>query len=163
MPLLVHHFIANIAKKIGKEISGISDQALLQISQYPWPGNVRELEHVLERACVLCHGTTITSEQLPAEIIHYCHGMQPRTVEEQQVIMPQVPVGNSQVFTPAHQMRENPAHQAQENLAPEERILNALRKSGGNKAKAARLLGIDRSTLYRKIKELQIDLTILDL
>ncbi len=161
VPLLVHHFIANIAKKIGKEISGISDQALLQISQYPWPGNVRELEHVLERACVLCHGSTITSEQLPAEIIEFRHGMQPRPVEEQHVIIP--PVGNSQVFTPPPQAQENLALQAQENLAPQDRILNALRKSGGNKAKAARLLGIDRSTLYRKIKELQIDLTVLDL
>ncbi len=163
VPLLVHHFIANIAKKIGKEISGISDQALLQISQYPWPGNVRELEHVLERACVLCHGTTITSEQLPAEVIEFRHGMQPRPVEEQQVIMQPAPVDNSRLFTPPHQVRENPALQAQENLAPQDRILNALRKSGGNKAKAARLLGIDRSTLYRKIKELQIDLTVLDL
>jgi DNA-binding NtrC family response regulator len=161
VPLLVHHFIANIAKKIGKEISGISDQALLQISQYPWPGNVRELEHVLERACVLCHGSTITSEQLPAEIIEFRHGMQPRPVEEQHVIIP--PAGNSHVFTPPPRAQENLALQAQENLAPQDRILNALRKSGGNKAKAARLLGIDRSTLYRKIKELQIDLTVLDL
>ncbi len=155
VPLLVHYFIGKIASKIGKEISGISDQALAQMSQYPWPGNIRELEHVLERACVLCHGPTITSEQLPSEIIQYRHDMQPRPAEEQPQFVQ--PVG-TQVYT----QPPPPTAQPQENLSPQDRILNALRKSGGNKAKAARLLGIDRSTLYRKIKELQIDLSVLD-
>ena len=151
--LLVHHFIGNISKKIGKEISGISDQALMYMAQYPWPGNVRELEHVLERACVLCAGPTITSEQLSSDIIDYRKEMESRAAAEQQSF---IPPGSSAVQGGF----QTPDLQAA--LSPEDRILNALRKSGGNKAKAARLLGIDRSTLYRKLKEFQIDLSILD-
>ncbi len=151
--LLVHHFIAGIAHKIGKEISGISDQALLQMGQYPWPGNVRELEHVLERACVLCNGPTITSEQLATEITQYRPELRTQPVEDSGLVLP--PGANSQFFTQPPQTPENES--------PQDRIINALRKSGGNKAKAARLLNIDRSTLYRKIREMQIDISALDL
>jgi PAS domain S-box-containing protein len=145
--LLTHHFISLISKKIGKTISGISDQALATMEQYPWPGNVRELEHVLERACVLCDGTTISADQLPPEIIHY----QP----EIKVVQPE------QILMQPGAMAPSLMH-AGEQLPMSERIINALRKTGGNKAKAARLLGIDRSTLYRKIKEMQLDLSVLD-
>jgi DNA-binding NtrC family response regulator len=143
---LVHHFIAGIAQKIGKEITGISDQALLQLARYSWPGNVRELEHVLERACVLCTGTTITSAQLPADISF--------TVPAQQ---------DRYTMVPASRGLQPLGDQNMDNLSPESKILQALQRSGGNKAKAARYLGIDRSTLYRKIRDLQIDLSVLDL
>ncbi len=147
--LLAHHFISLISRKIGKTISGISDQTLAIMERYPWPGNVRELEHVLERACVLCDSPTISAGQLPPEIIHFqqeVHITQPEQVLAQ--------VGTS-VITPLNR------YNGQTPMA--ELILSALRKTGGNKAKAARILGIDRSTLYRKIKEMQIDLSPLDL
>lgn len=145
--LLAHHFISLISGKIGKTISGISDQALAMLEQYSWPGNVRELEHVLERACVLCDSPTISARQLPPEIIH--NQPEPETIVPEQMATPATATIFSMPFGGEH-------------ATTVDRILHALRKTGGNKAKAARLLGIDRSTLYRKIKEMQIDVSILD-
>jgi len=143
--LLIDHFIAKIAPKVGKSIGGMSDQARQLLLDYPWPGNVRELEHVIERACVLCQGTTLSADELPTEIVAY------RQPEEQ----PLTEAGLDRPATIA-------APRTAPDLSPTERILQALKKAGGNKAKAARLLGIDRTTLYRKIRELQMDLTQAD-
>ncbi|MFZ5774391.1 MAG: sigma-54 dependent transcriptional regulator [Thermodesulfobacteriota bacterium] len=131
LPLLVDMFIERFGKRLGKAIVGISDQALRHLSNHHWPGNVRELEHVVERACVLCQGDTITTGNLPDEV---CGG----------VVMEKVPVDSS-VASPAMD-----AFLPEE--GDEERILRVLARTDGNKAKAARLLGIDRSTLYRKMK-----------
>ncbi len=161
--LLVHFFITGIAKKIGREISGISDQALSQLSRYYWPGNVRELEHVLERACVLCPGATITSEQLPDEIVQY------REIAQTQPVADPYAEGQHPAGQPGYPQAPGAASANAPSFEPlgrpstEENIINALRKTGGNKAKAARLLQIDRSTLYRKIKELRIDLSVLEM
>jgi DNA-binding NtrC family response regulator len=130
---------------VNKRISGISDQARQFLLAYPWPGNVRELEHVIERACVLCSGTTLATEHLQAEITGYRHQPGPTANEELETFaLPRVPA-----MSPPE-------------LAPTERLLLALKKAGGNKAKAARLLGIDRTTLYRKIRELQLDISQTD-
>jgi PAS domain S-box-containing protein len=146
--LLANHFIDKIAAKVGKRIGGISDQAQQLLLAYPWPGNVRELEHVIERACVLCQGTTLAADQLSPEIRHY---RQQQASEPESGTAPQtIPAQTTALPLP------------EQDLSPSERILQALRKSGGNKAKAARLLGIDRTTLYRKIRELQLDLTQLE-
>ena len=67
IPLLVEHFLERFNKRLGKEITGISDQALDALKDYSWPGNVRELEHVMERACVLCADSTITTDHLSYE------------------------------------------------------------------------------------------------
>ncbi len=135
---------------MGKPISGISDQAMDLLSQYQWPGNIRELEHVIERSCVLCNGSTIAKENLPEEILHQ-HAYQS-------------PLSSPSQHTPVPHRPESPAFtDVLQGNSMESRLIAALRKSGGNKAKAARLLGIDRSTLYRKLKELQIDLSTFDL
>jgi DNA-binding NtrC family response regulator len=145
--MLANHFIEKVAVKVGKQFGGISDQAKQLLLNYPWPGNVRELEHVIERACVLCEGTTLSADQLPPEI---------RNPAQPQVNIPTAAPMQPTTVQPAQPVPE-------QDLSPSERILQALRKSGGNKAKAARILGIDRTTLYRKIRELQLDLSQLDL
>jgi DNA-binding NtrC family response regulator len=147
--LLADHFIDTVAAQVGKRIGGISDQARQLLLAYPWPGNVRELEHVIKRACVLCQGTTLGADHLPSEISHFS----PPRQERREGVPPEV---DQRVVPPG-------AVPFPVETTPAERILQALRKAGGNKAKAARLLGIDRTTLYRKIRELNLDLSQADL
>ena len=146
--LLADHFIARIAPKVGKTINGLSDQARQLLLQHRWPGNVRELEHVIERACVLCPGPTISTDHLPLDLTSL-----PRPAE-------QPAFADSGPAPPVFAQPEPVAPAT--TLSRADRIVAALRTAGGNKAKAARLLGIDRTTLYRKIKELRLDLSQLD-
>lgn len=144
IPLLVEHFLTRFGKRMEKKITGFSDQAMEAMMRYSWPGNVRELEHVVERAWVLCGGTTITSEHLPQEVVA-------GPVEQKWGTAP--PAGRAQVRPPVEMEPENEV----------ERIIDALRRTAGNKAKAARILGMDRSTLYRKMLTYKIDPTLGDL
>ncbi len=127
LPLLVDHFRQNFNERFNKNIEGISSEVLSRFMDYAWQGNVRELEHVMEHAFVLCHGGTITLKHLPADIRNY-EGTGGR-------------VGSG--------------NETKKPTGPDD-ILNALVKSGWNKAKAARLLGIGRRTIYRKIESYQI-------
>jgi len=147
VPLLANNFIQYYSQQMGKPISGISDQAMTLLSDYSWPGNIRELEHVIERSCVLCHGSTISSEQLPAEI-------QNQTTFQEYSMDSPLHMGSERIV-PDQPLFSDPF----QGNSIESRIIAALKKSGGNKAKAARLLSIDRSTLYRKLRELNIDLS----
>ncbi len=122
LPLLVDHFCRSFNERFKKNIEGISNEVLSRFMDYSWPGNVRELEHVMEHAFVLCHGGMITLEHLPQEIRDY-----ERTEK-----------------TNVHSTRTQGSNGAQE-------ILKALNKSRWNKTRAARLLGISRRTIYRKI------------
>ena len=123
IPLLVNHFCDIFNKRFQKEIDGLSNEVLNKVMSYHWPGNVRELEHVIEHAFVLCHGRVITLEHIPSEV-RDC--------------------GNSDKI-----MRQK--NYVKDSIGAQE-ILRALNETGGNKAKAARLLGISRPTLYRKNK-----------
>jgi two-component system response regulator HydG len=122
LPLLVDRFCRSFNERFKKNIEGISNEVLSRFMNYSWPGNVRELEHVMEHAFVLCHGPVITLEHLPSEISNY--------EKTEKITIPK---------THAKEPK-----QAQE-------ILDALNKTGWNKAKAARILGISRRTIYRKI------------
>ncbi len=128
IPLLVDHFRVIFNQRFGKNIEGISREVLGRFMDYSWPGNVRELEHVIEHAFVLCHSGLITIEQIPAEIRNI-------TPSESQIRQ------KTKLKTPLEK----------------EEIINALKKTGWNKAKAARLLGIGRRTIYRKIDDYQIE------
>jgi len=145
--LLVNHFLERSSSKMNQSVNGISNQAMELLIRYNWPGNVRELEHIIERACVLCTGSSISRDDLPKEIINY----QP-TVEQPTII-------DSEPIFSEHQPYDVPLPSGN---SMENRIIKAMLKTGGNKAKAARVIGIDRSTLYRKIRELQIDLSKYD-
>lgn len=145
IPLLAHHFLEVFEKRMGKGIVNFSDQTMTQLHNHSWPGNVRELEHVVERAYVLCPGDTITTDHLPLDITT----PEPQTEKGETPLTPQAAAG--QEFTDT----TDPLNDA-------ERVISALKRTAGNKAKAARLLGIDRSTLYRKMSAYNIDPTAID-
>ena len=145
VPLLVDHFIKKYRAALEKKIHGISDNALSMLNSYHWPGNIRELEHLIERAVVLCQATTITTRDLPHDLT------QPEL--EVREPWPAATDSESKDFNLSRSIDYQPPD------GEGARILEILVKCGGNKAKAARLLGIDRSTLYRKIRDLELDLS----
>ena len=135
LPLLVHHFLSLFRKKLKRNIHGISDQAMDTLAHYSWPGNVRELQHIIERACVLCDGSTISLDHFPEEI---------------QTPILQIPQ-QAETSTPINKTTTLPPY-----LSEKDEIIDILKRARGNKSKAARLMGIDRSTLYRKMQRLDI-------
>lgn len=137
---LIFHFLLIFREKLQRKVINISDQALQLLKRYRWPGNVRELRHVIERACVLCSGTTLLQEHFSSDITS-----QPK----QHVPSVQAQQENSSPVNPYQPHRESLKSE-------KERILEVLGATGGNKSKAAQLLGVDRTTLYRKMKKYQL-------
>jgi two-component system response regulator HydG len=138
IPLLVHHFLVKFRDDLGKKIINISDQAMDVLRTYEWPGNVRELRHVIERACVLCSGPTLLKEHLADELMQ--SGKGGGRVKSLSSTSQSVPEQAPRLASYSPYVSE------------EQQIQDALRATGGNKAKAAKLLGYDRTTLYRKMK-----------
>ena len=128
IPLLTEHFIAAYNRLYDREITGLSDQALSLLVYHDFPGNVRELQNILEHAFVLCRGGMIEPGHFPPDLTRSAAGKL-------------VVRGNDM------------------NLKAVEKSLiqQALRKHRGNRALAARDLGINPSTLYRKVLRLGID------
>ena len=135
VPILVHHFLSLFRERLKRNIHGISDQAMDALSRYSWPGNVRELRHVIERACVLCEGSTISLEHFPDKIQKPTHP---------------VPL------PPVQGVRLNTAASLPPYISERDEIIDILKRARGNKSKAARMLNIDRSTLYRKMQRIGI-------
>jgi DNA-binding NtrC family response regulator len=126
IPLLASHFVDRLAHELGRKVSGISEEALKVLMDYEWPGNVRELENAVERAIVTCRGSELT----------------------------EVDFG----FLAPAVRTPSPAIVAGMPLQEMEKQLVAatLRHTNGNIKEAANLLGIDRSTMYEKIKKYEI-------
>jgi len=129
IPLLAEHFIHKFNARKGKNIQGISPKAMAVLMRHEFPGNIRELENIIEHAFVLCRGHEINPEHLPPELLS---GLPKIDLSENKTIMV---------------MRDH---------AEEASIISALRKHNGNRNKAALELGIDKTTLWRKIKKLGI-------
>jgi len=129
IPLLVGHFLERQARSTGVQ-RNISDDALKLMLSYEWPGNIRELENCIERACALTSGPTIHIADLPTSIQNWREQSQPTTDRA-------VPLRG---IMPIAEL---------EKLA----ILGAIDLLHGDKLEAARLLGIGKTTLYRKLKE----------
>jgi len=128
IPLLVDHFINQFNLKKGKKIIGMPNDVLNILMKYEFPGNVRELENIIEHAFVLCHGSQIEIEHLPKEFIE--------KFQEDKM--------------------SNPKSAGRLKEAESDLIIDTLKKHGGNRSKAAEELGIDKSTLWRKIKKYNI-------
>jgi len=131
IPALVEHFLAKHRYSATAQPAAISEEALRRLMEYDWPGNVRELENVVERAVVLSRGQVITSRELP-------FGDHEADGEE----------GHGDELPTERSFFKKSVAQFEKDL-----IMKALRDAGGNRSKAAEMLGIYRRLLYAKIKE----------
>ncbi len=137
IPLLVEHFISKAAEAAKNTTLDVSPETLAILTAYSWPGNVRELENAIERAVAFAHGARLTPDDLPERV---------RTGGGASAIL----------------ARSRERHLTLRELE-REYILETVRKTGGNKSRAAELLGLDRETLYRKLDEYRAEDPLLDL
>ncbi|ACL71178.1 two component, sigma54 specific, transcriptional regulator, Fis family [Thioalkalivibrio sulfidiphilus HL-EbGr7] len=130
VPLLANYFISKYAKRFNKPVDGMSTQVLGALMRHDWPGNVRELENVIQRALILCQGKVIDEGVLPPEISRGTE-LSVRAIDHMQ---PQT-LEEVEVYF----------------------IRKTLRETNGDRALCAEILGIDKSTLWRKIKRYSIE------
>jgi DNA-binding NtrC family response regulator len=122
VPLLAQHFLAAFTRASGKPVGAFTPSAMARLEQHHWPGNVRELEHAVERAVALASSGVILPEDLPPELAR-------------EAAPPAPPAGRRMTLD---EMKQWYLHAV-------------LEETGGNKARAAEILGIDRKTLYRML------------
>jgi two-component system response regulator HydG len=129
IPLLAGYFLEKYAEKNRKQIKGFTPVAMDMLIKHGWPGNVRELENAVERAVILSAGDYITEKEFPLSIVQDYTG----TLEIEQPPLDTHGVRSLEVVE-------------------KQAILDAIEASDGNKSEAARILGINRKTLYKKLK-----------
>jgi transcriptional regulator with GAF, ATPase, and Fis domain len=130
---LADAFLEEVGPQVGRPAAGISREAREILFAYAWPGNVRELRNVLERATILCDGGLITAEHLPIGLAR----------REQASATASAAIGASAF----------PAGGVQLQAVEKELIVKALAATGNNRAKTARMLGITRAQLYRRLQK----------
>ena len=134
IPLLAQHFLEKYAEKNRKQVKRFSPVAMDMLLNYAWPGNVRELENTIERAVILLPGDHITEKEMPSNIT------EPYSENRDWIVQPQPLVANR----PLEEIEK-------------EAILATLEATGGNKSETARILGINRKTLHKKLKDYGVD------
>jgi two-component system response regulator HydG len=139
IPALAMHFLERMDKESGVERE-FSDSTLRVMTEYDWPGNVRELENAIERACALSSGPVLHAGDLPTQFQNF------RLQQGPEVCMDEELLGNESVRTGGGEIIS---------IAEMEKhaILETIRQLNGDKLMAAKLLGIGKTTLYRKLKE----------
>jgi two-component system NtrC family response regulator/two-component system response regulator HydG/two-component system response regulator AtoC len=126
IPFLVNFFIEKFNQKYHMNVKGVSQRAMNRLMDYPWKGNVRELENTIESSMVVNHPEILDLPHLPQEIREY------------QAVIEAIPF---KIGTPLQEVEK-------------EMLIQTLKATGGNKRKAAKLLGINVRTIHRKMKEM---------
>jgi len=134
IPLIAQHFLEKFSQKNHKQVKGFSPLAMDMLLKHAWPGNVRELENTIERAVILLLDEHITEKELPATITE-------AYTEKSDWVEPPAPI-----------VANRPLDEIEK-----EAIFATLEDSSGNKSITAKKLGINRKTLYKKLKEYGID------
>ena len=128
LPHLEHHFLEKFSRQYNKPIRGMTPKARILLSSYSWPGNVRKLENVIGHACMMSQDEMIDVKDLPD---HLRQAMPIDTPIESNIVR-------------LAELNKN-------------HVLRVLERAGGNKALAAKMLGINRTTLYRILKRTELD------
>lgn len=133
IPYLVDHFVRRFNARMGKKIISVSPGVMNTLMQHDFPGNVRELENIIEYGFVICRGSILQKEHLPAEVIQ-------TESDERSLVEPE----SSPII---------------DTIDEHSRIVSALKRHDGNVTRAAEELGIHRTTLWRKMKRFNISLS----
>lgn len=140
--LFAEAFLQSTNAELNKDIKGFTDDVIRDFMSYEWPGNLRELKNVIKRSTLLSNGDYIEEKALPFEIANF---QKLREMDEDFGTLPPAPA-------PAD-LDPNPSLKTVANEAEFDMIMQVLRQVNYNKSKAARLLNIDRKTLYNKMKQ----------
>ncbi len=168
VPLLADHFLARFRQQAARRITGFAPDALAAMIRYAWPGNVRELRNAIERAIVLGDRDQIMAQDLPPQVLAAAAPARSRTspptpplgsaISNAAIVPPPVVTPLATIDPmPPHAMPSRPAVAKSLRELEKEGILAALAATNGNKAQAAAILEIDRSTLYKKLKDYDIE------
>ncbi|HEY1022029.1 MAG TPA: sigma-54 dependent transcriptional regulator, partial [Flavisolibacter sp.] len=157
--LFANHFLQQTNRELGKNIKRLSAEVEQIFRTYVWYGNLRELRNVIKRATLLSDGEEIEASALPFEIsnfnkLQFDKQVQPEPVTNSFMPPPQVSAAPMEDDEPQRGLSETSLKGASID-AEYEMILKALKKVNFNKSKAAKLLNIDRKTLYNKMKQYQ--------
>ena len=137
IPFLTASFVREFAGKLNRPIKGITAQAERLLQQATWPGNVRELRNVIERACILTDGRIVAEREMA-------------------VALSTVPTVTAAAEMPVDATRADSADPSLLSTAQRDQISRVLRQNNGNKAAAAKQLGMSRRSLYRWLERLNI-------
>jgi DNA-binding NtrC family response regulator len=130
--LLAQHFLERFSARAGKRVAGLSSAVAKKLLAYPWPGNVRELQNCLERAVAVTRGEEIAVDDLPERV---------RDHRSANVLV----------------VADDPTELVPLEVVERRYVLRVLEAAGGNKSVAARILGLDRKTLYRRLESYGVD------
>jgi DNA-binding NtrC family response regulator len=137
IPMLAHHFLQKCAAGSPGAVRGLLPETMALLKRYHWPGNVRELENAIERAVSLSHGPLLTPEDLPEAI-------RQSTVSDADAKLAKGEQADEALLTLEEVEKRH--------------LIRVLKETRGNKVKAAKILGIDRRTLYRMAERFGVDL-----
>jgi PAS domain S-box-containing protein len=146
IPLLVDVFIRRLQTRTAKKITGLTSAAMERFMLYDWPGNIRELKSALEFAFVIADKGLIDLDQLPPKIVKP-EALIAKPGHPSNQITDQENVTKTSVFSTNHR-----------NSGEKRMLIEALRQSNGNQSQAARILGINRVTVWNRMKKYGIDL-----
>jgi DNA-binding NtrC family response regulator len=136
VPMLAHHFLQKCAAGTTTAVRGFHPETMDCLKRYRWPGNVRELENAIERAVSLSHGPLLTPDDLPAPIRQAAGAVDHK---------PETQDTSESVYLTLEEVEKR-------------HLMRVLKETKGNKVKAAKILGIDRRTLYRMAERFGLDL-----
>lgn len=131
--ILVKHFVERSAKKVSSSVTAISPAAISTLINYPWPGNVRELQNTIERAVILCTTDTVGAADIQLSAL------------------------GAGELKPSREVKMDGFRAVSLDLIEQEQILATLAWTNWNKSQAAQILGIERSTLDRKLKKYEVE------
>jgi two-component system response regulator HydG len=141
IPILAQMFLKRYSEEVQKEVKSFSQDAMNLFYSYPWPGNVRELQHAVEHAVIFARGDQITLNDLPDEVRTFRTSVVATSAPVEQVKHNQILIELGSTLEQAEL----------------EIIRRTLESVNGNKGEAARVLGLSRSSLYRRLPKLGIE------